>query len=185
MPPLYSPEEEPLACLPSADLTALVTSQELLGEPPPPPGNDGGVCSSPGGCRGPVGSRHLREPDPGGHGLANSRCRVAFVLQHVTRGSPGHPPHSLATAQLGSIAHLELWLWSEAGLVERAWDAAPAFLQNPTFGGRVGSWTLSPAVHSSGRVVQPDRDSLLASPSSRWQKSLFRFLLLRMECFRH
>lgn len=87
----------------------------------------------------------------------SSRCCAAFVLQHVAEGSPRHPPHSLAAAQLGAIAHLEHSLWQQPGAGWEGLGLSPASLQTSTFGGRVGSRTLSPAVRSSGEMVQPER----------------------------
>lgn len=65
-----------------------------------------------------VGCRHLPEPSPGGHVWHEQQVLCTFVLQPVTERSPLHLPHSLAGAQLGTMAHLECWLGQqpEAGM---------------------------------------------------------------------
>lgn len=87
----------------------------------------------------------------------SSRCCVAFFLQPVAKGSPQHPPRSLAATQLGTAAHLEHWLgWQPEAGVENP-GLSPCKLLHLARGQATGPSPSSPCTSSSGKMVQPER----------------------------
>lgn len=124
-----------------------------------------------------AGCRHLPEPSLVVH-CTSSRCCVASVLQPVAKGSPQHPPHSLATTQLGTAAHLEHWLgWQpEAGMENPG--LSPCKLLRAT-----GPSPSSPCTSSSGKMVSrrgrdPSRGHALLT-----DRKSFSFSCCRLNAF--
>lgn len=107
--------------------------------------------------------------------FVSSRCRLAFVLHHVTMGFPQHPPHSLAVAQLGTIAHLERSLQQQPGAGREGLGVSPYLPSTLHILGQGGQQSLSPAVHSSSEMVLPDRESLLGASLLTGRKLFFQF----------
>lgn len=71
--------------------------------------------------------------------FVRSRCRLAFVLHHLTMGSPQRPPRSLAMAQLSTIAHLEHLLRQQPGAGREGLGLSPCLPSTLHILGRVGN----------------------------------------------